>query len=186
MGGLGFGNQKRKETCRSCNSNDQCCHTVHGMDSWGVHLGSGWTVHTISKKWGPWGPQQYPLYIQFIPFVCNCLPSTGKNHFFNSHLLAWHLVTGGGTILIKVTSISAPIGLIIMVFVKHVSKMLRNNSRLLMLMHSLSGPLRCHLAFFSDSFRGYETHRANMQEMGPDENSSKELSTYQGISQTLQ
>src|SRR5258708_3401713 len=50
----------------------------------------------------------------------------------------------------------------------------------------LSGPLRCHSAFFSDSFRGYETHRANMRETGADENSSKELSAYRGISQTLQ
>src|SRR5258706_8615906 len=86
----------------------QCCHRpVHGMDPWGVHPGSGQMVHTIGKKWGgPWGPWQCPLYVQF---VCNCLPSTGKNHFFNSHLLAWHLVTGGGTTSIKKTRILGPI-----------------------------------------------------------------------------
>src|SRR5258707_14239237 len=49
----------------------------------------------------------------------------------------------------------------------------------------LSGPLRCHSAFFSDSFRGYETHRANMRETGADENSSKELSAYRGINVKL-
>ncbi len=76
--------------------------------------------------------------ISVVYTVCAQLPAFYReNHFFNSHLLAWHLVTGGGTTLIKVTSILAPIGLIIKLFVKHVSEMLRNNSRLLMPLHSL-------------------------------------------------
>src|SRR5260221_1305414 len=52
--------------------------------------------------------------------LCAQLPAFYReNHFFNSHLLAWHLVTGGWTTSIKVTSILAPIGPIIKLFVKH-------------------------------------------------------------------